>query len=112
MNEKLASLPVTHILLKGSLIWPQSKQKHKEHMFPPGILQTKELPVALIPDELAEYQQPGQVLFISHQPFAVDYFPNHFIHKYGTPWILFGFLNHELTIPASKNDQYQQFSLL
>jgi hypothetical protein len=81
-------------------------------MFPPGILVTKELPVALIPDELAQFHQPDQVLFVANGEFAVDYFPRHFIHHYSAPWILFGFLNHELTVAVPKKDPYEQGSLL
>lgn len=126
VNERLgfdpSLLPITHILLLQSTIWPQSKQLGREHVFPQGILQTKELPVALVPPKLRRYHQKGQVLFVTHEPddqFDV-YYPNHqSTHTYYPPWILFGFLrpDNKLTVPISvyqshKDEEYSQGPLL
>jgi hypothetical protein len=113
-------LPITHVLLKGSLIYPQSKQLHKEDWFPPGVLLTKQLPVALVPDELTQFHRPGQVLFVSPtNRFKVDFAPGHHVHIYYPPWILFGFLEPEnkLTIATlinqtHRDDGYQQGQLI
>lgn len=125
VNERLgfdpSLLPITHILLLKSTIWPQSKQPGREHIFSQGILRTNELPVALVPPELRHYHQKGQVLFVTHEPneFKV-YYPNHeSTHTYYPPWILFGFLKPEnkLTVPVSvyqahRDEEYSQGPLL
>ncbi|MCX6731180.1 MAG: hypothetical protein NTZ55_05010 [Candidatus Roizmanbacteria bacterium] len=126
VNERLgfdpSLLPVTHILLLNSTIWAQSKQLNKTHIFPQGILKTKELPVALVPKEFAHYHQRGQVLFVTHEPddqFDVYYPKYTATHTYYPPWILFGFLRpqNKLTIPASQfqshaDEEYEQGQLI
>ena len=90
MNERLASLPITHVLFEGSVIWPQSKNSLA--VFPRGILATRELPVALVPKELTSYRQRGQVLFVTPEEQFDVYYPKYKVtHTYYPPWILFGF---------------------
>ncbi len=123
MNERLAALPITHVLRIGSTIWPQSKQSGHEYIFPMGVLRTDELQVARVPNELALYHQRGQALFYFAGEEAIEFFETYFqrydaTHKYYAPWILFGFLHPENKLTESISQynhpkkRYKQDSLL
>lgn len=119
MYERLASLPIIHVLLKGSTVWPQSKQLGRQSVFPQGILRTEVLRVVLLPKELTHFKQRGQVLFATIEEEMLVCYPNHeTTHTYFPPWILFGFLKPEnrLTLPIKEYDRlhetYKQSSFL
>lgn len=103
MNERIdfdpSSLSVTHVLLFGSTIWPQSQDKRC--VFPQGILRTDNLPVALVPRKLTHFRKSGLELFYTTDEFKVEYPQHdHAIWTYLPPWILFGFLrpDNKLTV--------------
>lgn len=107
-----SSLPITHTILTPSTIWPESKRIYGS--FPQGILRTDNLPVALVPRELAEYEMKGLRLFLSMVAFTVYYQRYDKEYVYYPPWLLFAFEkpDNKLTVPVSKPNMWKQESLI